>query len=80
MYIRYVADERINEEFLFCQPLETTSSSLALKKEHALSYFRTKRSQVVFDCKTKNGALLAFGGDKFSTYLAYLADILYSKH
>ena len=23
VYIRYVADERINEEFLFCQPLET---------------------------------------------------------
>ena len=25
VYIRYVADERINEEFLFCQPLKTTS-------------------------------------------------------
>ena len=25
IYVRYVADERINEEFLFCQPLETTS-------------------------------------------------------
>ena len=25
VYIRYVAEERINEEFLFCQPLETTS-------------------------------------------------------
>ena len=24
VYIRYVADERINEKFLFCQPLETT--------------------------------------------------------
>ena len=24
VYIRYVADERINEEFLFCQPLERT--------------------------------------------------------
>ena len=23
VYVRYVADERINEEFLFCQPLET---------------------------------------------------------
>ena len=30
------------------------SSSLAVKREHALSYFRTKRrSQVVFSCKTK---------------------------
>ena len=27
MYIRYVADERINEEFLFCQSLETTSKA-----------------------------------------------------
>ena len=27
MYIRYVADERINEEFPFCQPLETTSKA-----------------------------------------------------
>ena len=28
VYIRYVADERINEEFLFCQPLETTSKAV----------------------------------------------------
>ena len=27
-YVRYVADERINEEFLFCQPLETTSKAV----------------------------------------------------
>ena len=26
-YIRCVADERINEEFLFCQPLETTTKA-----------------------------------------------------
>ena len=26
VYVRYVADERINEEFLFCQPLETISN------------------------------------------------------
>ena len=52
---------------------------LAVKREHALSYFRTKRiSQVVFSCKTKkkHDLFLAFGGDEFSTYLAYLADIL----
>ena len=30
----------------------------------------------MFGCKTKNNLLLTFGaGDKFSTYLAYLADI-----
>ena len=51
------------------------SSLLALKKEHALSYSQTKRSQVVFGRKTKSDLLLAFGGDKFSAYLAYLADI-----
>ena len=28
VYIRYVADERINEKFLFCQPLETTSKAV----------------------------------------------------
>ena len=28
VYIRYVADERINEEFLFCQPLKTTSKAV----------------------------------------------------
>ena len=28
VYIRYVADERINKEFLFCQPLETTSKTV----------------------------------------------------
>ena len=27
VYIRYVADERINEKFLYCQPLETTSKA-----------------------------------------------------
>ena len=27
-YVRYVADERINEQFLFCQPLETTSKAV----------------------------------------------------
>ena len=25
VYVRYIVDERINEEFLFCQPLERTS-------------------------------------------------------
>ena len=28
VYVRYVADERINEEVLFCQPLETTSKAV----------------------------------------------------
>ena len=28
VYVRYVGDERINEEFLFCQPLETTSKAV----------------------------------------------------
>ena len=28
VYVRYVADEKINEEFLFCQPLETTSKAV----------------------------------------------------
>ena len=46
------------------------------QKETNSLVFRTKRrSQVVFDCKTKNDLLLTFGGVEFSTYLAYLADI-----
>ena len=28
VYVKYVSDERINEEFLFCQPLETTSKAV----------------------------------------------------
>ena len=28
VYVRYVVDERINEEFLFCQPVETTSKAV----------------------------------------------------
>ena len=28
VYVRHVADERINEKFLFCQPLETTSKAV----------------------------------------------------
>ena len=28
VHVRYVADERINEEFLFCQPFETTSKAV----------------------------------------------------
>ena len=28
VYVRYDADERINQEFLFCQPLETTSKAI----------------------------------------------------
>ena len=28
VYVRYVTNERINEEFLFCQPLETTSKAV----------------------------------------------------
>ena len=28
VYVRYFADERINEEFLFCQPFETTSKAV----------------------------------------------------
>ena len=28
VYVRYVADERISEEFLFCQPLKTTSKAV----------------------------------------------------
>ena len=28
VYVRYVAGERINEEFLFCQPLVTTSKAV----------------------------------------------------
>ena len=27
VYVKYVAGERINEEFLFCQPLQTTSKA-----------------------------------------------------
>ena len=32
VYVKYAADERINEEFLFCQPLETTSKAVDVFK------------------------------------------------
>ena len=51
------------------------SSSLAVKRKHALSYFRTKRrSQVVFSCKTKTRSFLGIWWRRIF-YLAYLADI-----
>ena len=40
VYSRYVADETIKEEFLFCQPLETTSK--AADVFHVLIDFLTK--------------------------------------
>ena len=54
------------------------SSSLAVKREHAPSYsiFELREEVKLFlDAKQKHDLLLAFGGDGFSTYLAYLADI-----
>ena len=54
------------------------SSSLAVKREHALSYsiFELREEVKLFlVAKQKHDLLLAFGGDGFSTYLAYLAAI-----
>ena len=49
---------------------------MALKREHALPYFRVREEVKLFlVAKQKNDLLLAFGGDELSTYLAYLADI-----
>ena len=39
-YIRYVADDRNNEELLFCQPLETTSKAADVLQ--VLIYFFNK--------------------------------------
>ena len=37
--------------------------------------FELKEVKLFLVAKQKNDLLLAFGGNKFSTYLAYLADI-----
>ena len=37
--------------------------------------FLNEEKSSCFGCKTKNDLMLAFSGDKFSTYLAYLADV-----
>ena len=47
-----------------------------LSKGNMLSrIFKLREGQVVLVAKQKNDLLLAFGGDEFTTYLAYLADI-----
>ena len=74
--VNYVKSSALNTRLFSKLCKDTTfiphSSSLAVKREHALSYFRTKRRS---QAKQKHDLLLAFGGDGFSTYLAYLADI-----
>ena len=48
---------------------------MALKRKHAISFFKLREVKLFLVAKQKNDLLFAFGGDKFSTYLAYLADI-----
>ena len=76
VYVRDVADERINEEFLFCR-FYITLKFAGCQKGNMLSRIFELREEVklFLVAKQKHDLLLAFGGDGFFTYLAYLADI-----
>ena len=54
VYVRYVADERINEEFLFCQPLETTSKAFSLFCVLPVKMQRDVYSQIFIDVSPGN--------------------------
>ena len=63
---------------LSCPPMLLYHTQVCwLSKENMLSCIFELRKEVklFLVAKQKNDLLLAFGGDKFSTYLAYLADI-----
>ena len=75
--MRLATDFSADFEKIWCRSYNAFISSASLldfKGKRALSRFRTKRSQVGFS-GTENDLLLAFGGNEFATYLAYLADM-----
>ena len=63
VYVRYVADERINEEFLFCQLLEATSKAVDVFQMLIDFFDKTElsRSKLVGVCT--DGALAMIGAN-----------------
>ena len=79
IFVNYVKSSAFNTRLFSKLCKDTTfiphSSSLAVKREHALSYFRTKRrSQVACSCKTKTRSFVGIWWRRIF-YIAYLSDI-----
>ena len=62
-YVRYVADERINEEFLFCQPLETTSKQVDVFQMLIDFFDKTELSWIKLVGVCTNGAPAVIGAN-----------------
>ena len=64
VYVRYVADERINEKFLFCQPLETTSKAVDVFQMLIDFFDKTESSwsKLVGVCTDGAAAMIDFPG------------------
>ena len=84
--INYVKSLALNTRLFnkLCKDMDASHTALLyhtqvcwLSKKNMLSCFFELREEVklFLVAKQKNDLLLAFGGDKYSTYLAYLADI-----
>ena len=84
--VNYVKSSALNTRLFskLCRDMDANHTALLyhsqvrwLSKGNMLSCIFELREEVklLLVAKQKNDLLLAFGGDKFSTYLAYLADI-----
>ena len=81
----YVKSSALNTQLFskFCKNMDANHTALLyqtqvrwLSKMNMLSrIYQLREVTLLLVAKQKNDLLLAFGGDKFSTYLAYLADI-----
>ena len=89
--VNYVKNSALNTRLFskLCKDMDANHSTLlyhtqvrSLSKGNMLSLIFELREEVklFFVAKQKNDLLLAFVGVEFSTFLAYLADILYLKH
>ena len=68
VYVRYVADERINEEFLFCRPLETTSKAVDVFQMLIDNFDKTElsRSKLVGVCTDGAPAMIGANSGSIS--------------
>ena len=84
--VNYVKSLALNARLFskLCKDMDANHTALLyhtqvhwLSKENMLyRIFELREVRLFLVAKQKNDVLLAFGGDKFSTYLAYLADIV----
>ena len=85
--VNYVKSSTLNSRLFnkLCEDMDADHTALLyqtqvrwLSKGNMLSRIFELREEVklLLDAKRKHDLLMAFGGDEFSTYLAYLADII----